>query len=79
MVKDLIDHLTTSLPVLPDEQIRRLVGEYQLSIKDARTLVALDDGERLDYFDAVVAILSRIASDFNEHRIQYGKTAANWY
>lgn len=78
MAKDLIDHLTTTLPVLPDEQIRRLVEAYQLSIKDARTLVALDDGDRLDYFDTVVAILSRIANDFNEHHIQYGKTAANW-
>lgn len=51
--KDLVKHVAESLPRLPDENIQDLVQHHDLTIKDAKTLVDLDDGERLDYFDAV--------------------------
>ena len=49
----LIQHLQDTLPSLPDDIISQLVDECGLSHKDARTLVGLDDGQRLDYFDRV--------------------------
>ncbi|KAL8999196.1 MAG: hypothetical protein Q9188_005939 [Gyalolechia gomerana] len=50
---NLIDTIAERLPRLPDEKIQDLVGRHGLTIKDARTLIDLDDGERLDYFDTV--------------------------
>jgi aspartyl-tRNA(Asn)/glutamyl-tRNA(Gln) amidotransferase subunit B len=48
--QDLLDHLQASLGVLPDEEINILVEEYGLTIKDAISLVALNDGGRVEYF-----------------------------
>lgn len=40
--------------MLPDESIQDLVRVVGLTIKDAKTLVSLDGGERLDYYDEVL-------------------------
>jgi hypothetical protein len=40
------------MPLLPDELIVDLV-RCGLTTKDAKTLISLDNGERLDYFDEV--------------------------
>lgn len=48
--QDLLDHLQASLGVLPDEEINILVEEYGLTVKDAMSLVALNDGGRVEYF-----------------------------
>jgi hypothetical protein len=40
--------------MLPDESIQELVSVVGLTIKDAKTLVSLDGGERLDYYDEVL-------------------------
>ncbi|MCJ1358676.1 MAG: hypothetical protein MMC33_008676 [Icmadophila ericetorum] len=76
--KSLIDHITSTLPILPDQQINRLISEHSLTLKDAKTLVALEDGERLDYFDIVVSQLSATLGPSKQSKISYGKTAANW-
>ncbi|MCJ1318657.1 hypothetical protein MMC15_003987, partial [Xylographa vitiligo] len=47
--EELIEHIATSIPSLPDEQVRDLVDQFGLSVKDAKTLVTLDGGERMDY------------------------------
>ena len=41
------------MPDLPDDVLRDLVTYSGLTTKDAKTLMTLDDGERLDYFDEV--------------------------
>ena len=43
-------------------------------MKDAKSLVSLDNGERLDYFDAVRTIWALGNKDPRLH-----KTVGNWY
>jgi len=52
--QDLLDHLEATLGVLPDEEIEILVEQYGLTVKDAMSLVSLDDGGRVEYFRNVV-------------------------
>lgn len=40
--------------MLPDQSIKELVDVVGLTTKDAKTLVSLDSGERLDYYDEVL-------------------------
>ncbi|KAL9035515.1 MAG: hypothetical protein Q9214_006547 [Letrouitia sp. 1 TL-2023] len=58
--QSLIEHVQKTLPELPEKIIGELVSEHGLTIKDARTLVDLEDGARLDYFDAVLEELNSI-------------------
>ncbi|MCJ1402885.1 hypothetical protein MMC11_006106 [Xylographa trunciseda] len=76
--KELLTHIETSLPTLPDEQIYYLVDEVGLSPKDAKTLVALDGGERLDYLFDVIAFLQQNSDGCYAQESKLGKTAANW-
>ncbi|MCJ1391683.1 hypothetical protein MMC18_004548 [Xylographa bjoerkii] len=46
---ELLRHIETSIPTLPDEQVQNLVDEVGLSLKDAKTLIALDGGERVTH------------------------------
>jgi aspartyl-tRNA(Asn)/glutamyl-tRNA(Gln) amidotransferase subunit B len=52
--QDVIDRLEQSLPAMPGSLTKELVGVFQLTMKDAKTLVEFDDGERLEYFRDVV-------------------------
>ncbi|MCJ1246637.1 hypothetical protein MMC30_003846 [Trapelia coarctata] len=74
---ELISHITNSLPNLPDRELRILVDGYGLSVKDAKTLMGLDDGDRLDYFYTVFACLKAQGDHLKDYR-ELGKTAANW-
>ena len=51
VTKDLIEHISSTLPPLTSEIVEDLVSTSGLTPKDARTLATLDGGERLDYFD----------------------------
>lgn len=72
-----------TLPPLPDALINDLVEKSGLSEKDARTLVLLDDGDRLDYFDEVRAALSDLhassAVDQTPTPHDMDKIVANWF
>ncbi|KAL8789079.1 MAG: hypothetical protein Q9213_001342 [Squamulea squamosa] len=61
---ELVAEVAESLPQSPDQMIEDLVSNFGLSIKDAKTLVELDHGMRLDYFDLVctefVALRNRV-------------------
>ncbi len=55
-------------------------------MKDAKTLVELDNGERLDYFDLVCEELAFLSYDATEapgtvpeRRRNLSVTVANWY
>lgn len=78
--QDLIDHLRQTLPRLSDESVRMLVenDEYNLTSKDASTLLTLNDGERLDYYYDVVERLRAIFAGEPTIQPRIGKTAGNW-
>ena len=85
MQQDLIDHLTATLPQLPDKAIDELVHDFGLTLKDAKTLVALDDGRRLGYFDEVLAVLARLLQENDSDpsitksiKAKHAKLVANW-
>ncbi|KAL8664113.1 MAG: hypothetical protein Q9202_003297 [Teloschistes flavicans] len=60
---DLVQSIAAKLPQLPDQTIGELVQEHGLTLKDAKTLVALDDGERLDYYDSVRHELANLRTE----------------
>lgn len=60
--------------MLPQEQIQFLVEKHKLSNKDAKTMVSLDGGRRLDYLEEVLSVImgtGRTEEDF-------GLLASNW-
>jgi aspartyl-tRNA(Asn)/glutamyl-tRNA(Gln) amidotransferase subunit B len=76
-LQDLVNHLANTLPVLPDEQVKELVETFGLSNKDAKTIVLLDHGDRVDYFHAVVAKLQDALPAVPLKEL--GRSTANWY
>ncbi|KAJ8108318.1 hypothetical protein OPT61_g8257 [Boeremia exigua] len=80
IAQDLVDHLRTNLPVLPDRIVDVLVEKYGLSTKDAGTLLSFDNGDRLEYFFEVTNQLAR-ARDVRPSDTEFsiiGKAAGNW-
>ncbi|KAL8806252.1 MAG: hypothetical protein Q9200_005113 [Gallowayella weberi] len=80
----LLADLTGTLPQLPDSIVEELTRSG-LTIKDAKTLVELDDGMRLDYYDLAraefEALLSRSDRSTNTkgaHNKKSGVIIANW-
>ncbi|EMC95930.1 hypothetical protein BAUCODRAFT_509456 [Baudoinia panamericana UAMH 10762] len=77
--QDLVDHLRTTLPTLPNEQERRLRENYGLTAKDAKTLVELDSGERVDFLeDTVECMMAQIGVDGDDRVRVFGRLASNW-
>lgn len=72
----LIEHISKTLPKLPDTSIDELVSSLGLTLKDAKTLTSIDDGARLDYFDEVLEALNRKYPDAES--ITHAKIVANW-
>ena len=56
--QDLTSHIESFIPDLPDVILKDLTMHSGLTSKDAKTLMVLDDGERLDYFDDVKLLWS---------------------
>ena len=57
-LQDLTSHIENFIPDLPDDILKNLTMHSGLTSKDAKTLMILDDGERLDYFDDVKLLWS---------------------
>ncbi|KAK2757367.1 hypothetical protein FQN54_004882 [Arachnomyces sp. PD_36] len=81
--EDVLGQLRQDLPPLPDALLQTLIGpNYGLTVKDAKPLIELDDGARLEYFQEVVDILAALQKDrIAENRqslTQIGITAGNW-
>ena len=65
--------------MLPDEILTMLTtgAQHGLTIKDAKTLVSSDDGDRLDfYLDALEQVQASLGSS-QVPRI--GRVVGNWY
>lgn len=77
---DLLSALNDTLPTSPDRLVELLVGpEYKLPIEDAKPLIDLEDGERLEYYQDVVDILRALQQDQDpKTRAGLGRTAGNW-
>ena len=73
---DLLEYLEATLGVLPDEEIKSLVNEYGLTIKDAMSMVSLNEGGRVEYFRKVVDHLLDL--DGQRDLKATGKLAGNW-
>lgn len=74
--EDLIAWVKETLPPTATELVQMLVDEYNLTRADAVTLVSLDDGERLIYFQQVVDEL--VSLEFDTTRKDHGRIAGNW-
>lgn len=74
---DLVHHLREKLSLLPDKELEILTQEYQLTTKDALTLLSLNNGGRAEYFYKVVDKLSKLNPDLNGPR-RFGRVSANW-
>lgn len=75
---ELVQHLRETMPMLPDDAIELLTGHqrYALALPAAKTLVALDDGARLDYY---LDVVDRLTHDPHlDARTPVGKLVANW-
>ncbi|KAE8387739.1 Glutamyl-tRNA amidotransferase subunit B, mitochondrial [Aspergillus alliaceus] len=77
---DLVSELRNTLPTSSDELIGLLMGkEYGLSIEDAKPLVELEDGARLEYYQDVVDILHDLQQDQDpKSRGGLARMAGNW-
>ncbi|KAJ5338565.1 hypothetical protein N7452_005293 [Penicillium brevicompactum] len=77
---DLLANLNSTLPTSPDALITLLVGaEHRLSIDDAKPLIELDDGARLEYYHDVVDTLHTLQADQDAAtRAGLGRSVGNW-
>ncbi|KAI9707674.1 MAG: hypothetical protein M1836_000635 [Candelina mexicana] len=81
------DLLNLDVRQSPDEEIAELTGTYshRLNLKDAKTLVTLDNGARLEWYKGVVTDLGlRLASSWNRDPTpesvldKLGRQVCNW-
>jgi len=80
--RDLIDHLRKTLPKLPNQLLKMLIEDkkYGLSMTDAKILLQLDDGERLEYYCSALDKLNGICRElqFQTDVGSTGQLVANW-
>ncbi|EXJ59970.1 hypothetical protein A1O7_04118 [Cladophialophora yegresii CBS 114405] len=74
---DLISWVKKTLPPTESDLVHLLVNDYDLTFADASTLVQLDDGERLIFFQQVVDELIA-SSRFETTTRDHGKLVGNW-
>ncbi|KAJ5953644.1 hypothetical protein N7454_000540 [Penicillium verhagenii] len=76
--EDLIARLQETLPMAPDTLLMQLIGpEYGLPLEDAKPLIELDDGARLEYYQDVVDILHKDDLD-KSTQAALARMAGNW-
>lgn len=76
---DLIESLQATLPSLPDVLVSQLTADYGLPIEDAKPLIELDNGARMEYYQDVVEILHSLHVDQDDKtRAALARLAGNW-
>ncbi|RKF63626.1 Glutamyl-tRNA amidotransferase subunit B, mitochondrial [Golovinomyces cichoracearum] len=73
---DVISYLKSTLGTTPDEEINLLINKYNLTVKDAMTLVSLDNGGQAEFFYKVVESLQSKLPHEDSQNI--GKLCSNW-
>ncbi|WEW55155.1 aspartyl/glutamyl-tRNA(Asn/Gln) amidotransferase, B subunit [Emydomyces testavorans] len=80
--EDVLLELKRTMPPLPDDILKSLIRDpkYLLSTEDAKTLLDLDDGARLEYYQDTVDILSsfQAGEPAIEQAFCGGKVLGNW-
>lgn len=76
--QDLVEHLRSTLPALPNETVERIQEQYGVNLKDAKTIVNLDDGDRLEFMEETVELLAPTLSSTEQEKSKLGKTVGNW-
>lgn len=73
----LVEHLRSKLPLLPDQLLTQLTEdpEHGLTMKDAKTLLSFDEGDRVDFYFEVLANLKQ---RLIETPPQLGRIVGNW-
>ena len=81
MPQKLVNHLRETLPLLPDQLVDMLQDKrrYGIPEKDARILVASDDGVMLEFYMDVVHYIKKSSSSQDIDSQIIAKLAANWY
>ena len=81
-MQTLIEHVQGTLPMSPDKQLQTLTdpSTYALTVKDAKSLLALDDGDRLDYYQEVVHRVQGLTQTIDAEMplARIGRTTGNW-
>ncbi|EPS35858.1 hypothetical protein H072_10652 [Dactylellina haptotyla CBS 200.50] len=76
--ESLIEHIKSTLPPLPDQILTELMNEpFSLTLKDARTMVDLDDGARVNYYKGIYDNLSKRLGSKSASK-HLGKLVGNW-
>lgn len=85
---DVVTELQATMPAMPDEVLQLLTKDptYGVSVDDAKPLLELDDGARLEYYQDAVDIVNSLqqsdesqeGSGNKQHPSANGKTVANW-
>lgn len=81
--EDVLGQLREYLPPLPDALLQTLIGpNYGLTVKDAKPLIELDDGARLEFYqevvDTLIALQEDRAAEKRQTLSQIGVAAGNW-
>lgn len=71
----LVKHFQSTLPPLPDELRDMLETTYGVTPEDAKALLALDNGERLLYYQEVV---SKLKLSQRDKMLNHGVQVGNW-
>ncbi len=74
---DLIHYLKRNLGTLPDKELEVLTQDFGLTMKDALTLVSLNDGGRVEYFYDVVDELGKLNPGEDAAK-RFGRICGNW-
>lgn len=75
---ELIEHLRSSLPELPDSTEERVQRDYGLSAKDAKSIASQDDGDRLEFMEETVHLLREKLGSAGSDQPKLGKNVGNW-
>ncbi|KAL2753212.1 hypothetical protein ACRALDRAFT_2029099 [Sodiomyces alcalophilus JCM 7366] len=78
---DLVRHIKESVAYLPDRELDELVDRYGITAKDAVSLMALDNGVRIEYFYNVVEHLGNRLRETSGQSLdlkKYAPLVANW-
>ncbi|GAB7344558.1 hypothetical protein MBLNU457_2382t2 [Dothideomycetes sp. NU457] len=74
--QELVNHLASTLPEMPEDTIARAMNDFALSRKDATTLFSQDDGERLEFCAKTADII--LSSVPSQDKAKVGKMVGNW-
>jgi len=74
---DLISHLKNDMGILPDKELQLLTRDFGLTMKDALTLVSLNDGGRVEYFYRVIDELGKLNPGEDGPK-RFGRICGNW-